>query len=50
MKQSKKMTRHQREFLTRRKIDTENVRVLEETSEYIKIIKDDKTIQIIEKT
>ncbi len=39
MKQPKKLTRHQREYLQRRKIDTENVVCIEETNSYIRLLK-----------
>lgn len=42
MKQTKKMTRNQRQFLLKKKINIENVRIIEETKEYLKIMNGDK--------
>lgn len=49
MKQTKKLTRNQREFLIRRKIDSDGVRVVEETNDFIKVQKPDGTILVISK-
>ena len=49
MKQTKKLTRNQKEFLQKKKIDAEGVRVIEEKSDYLKILKADGTVVIIEK-
>lgn len=49
MKQTSKLTRKQREFLRRKKIDYENCRVIEDTNKYLKIIRNDKDIETINK-
>ena len=36
MKQTKKFTRNQREYLQRKGVDTDGCRLVEETNEYIK--------------
>lgn len=46
MKQSKKLTRNQRKFLTKKKVNFEGCRLQEETNKYIKLLTADN--QIIE--
>ncbi len=49
MKQSKKLTRAQRQFLTKKKVDFTGCRLQEETHKYIKIITSDNQIIQIDK-
>ena len=44
MKQTKKLTRGQREFLQRKGIDTEGVRVVEDTKDYIVVVFPDENV------
>lgn len=44
MKQSKKLTRNQRKFLAKKKIDSTGYRLQEETNKYIKIIDENNNI------
>lgn len=48
MKQTKKLTRNQREYLERKHIDT-NCRVVEETNKFIKLLYGDSKIVTINK-
>lgn len=49
MKRPEKPTRRQREFLHKKKIDIENALVIEDTNKYIKIIRNGKDIEVINK-
>lgn len=49
MKRPSKLTRHQREFLRRKKIDYENVLVIEDTHKYLKILRNGKDIEVIDR-
>ncbi len=49
MKQSKRLTRAQRKFLTKKKVDFTDCRLQEETNKFIKIITPDNQIIEIKK-
>lgn len=49
MKRPKKLTRHQREYLRRKKIDYDNVLVIEETNVYIKLLRNGSEVEVVNK-
>ena len=49
MKQTKKLTWSQREFLQKRRINIEGLRCIEETKYMLKLLKPDGTVLIVDK-